>query len=120
MQASENAFAQNSKVVETYIDKVENGILPVEKGHILTDNDLEIRQHILNLMCRAHTEYPNGIPEQIKIRLKPLWQDKLITVDDCRVEITETGKSFLRNVCMVFDEKLWLKQPETQLFSSSI
>ncbi|TDG36631.1 oxygen-independent coproporphyrinogen III oxidase [Pedobacter changchengzhani] len=115
-----NAFAQNSKVVETYIDKVENGILPVEKGHILTENDLEIREHILNLMCRAHTVYKNGIPKHIKSRLEPLLADKLIVFDDFRVDITEIGKSFLRNVCMVFDEKLWLKQPQTQLFSSAV
>ncbi|MBC6112842.1 oxygen-independent coproporphyrinogen III oxidase [Pedobacter fastidiosus] len=114
------AFAQNPKTVEGYLDKIERGVLPIEKGHLLTDEDLEIRKHILNIMCREQTNYHDGIPDQVQARLKPLLADQLITVDEKEIKITTRGKSFLRNVCMAFDEKLWLKQPQTQLFSSSV
>ncbi|WP_025144729.1 oxygen-independent coproporphyrinogen III oxidase [Pedobacter jeongneungensis] len=114
------AFAQNPKTVEAYLDKMESGILPVEKGHFLTDKDLEVRKHILNIMCKENTIYNEGIPEAVYKRLLPLLLDKLISVTEKEISITTKGKSFLRNVCMAFDEKLWLKQPKTQLFSSSI
>ncbi len=45
------AFAQNVKVVEDYIRLINNNELPVLKGHILTTEDLIIRNHILNIMC---------------------------------------------------------------------
>lgn len=114
------AFAQNPKTVEAYLDKVTQQLLPVEKGHFLTDEDLAVRKHILNIMCRSNTTYNDGIPEKIHERLLPLLHDKLISVTEKEIRITTRGKSFLRNVCMAFDEKLWLKQPKTQLFSSSI
>ncbi len=114
------AFAQNPKKVEDYLDKIEQGVLPVEKGHFLTAEDLEIRKHILNIMCKENTVYKEGIPELVYDRLLPLLRDKLIWVTEKEIRITTKGRSFLRNVCMAFDEKLWLKQPKTQLFSSSI
>jgi len=114
------AFAQNPKTVESYLDKIQNGIFALEKGHLLSAEDLEIRKHILNIMCAYHTIYDNGIPGHVQTRLEPLLADQLIAVDEKEIRITAKGKSFLRNVCMAFDEKLWLKQPRTQLFSSSI
>lgn len=114
------AFAQNPKTVEDYLDKIEQGTLPVEKGHFLTNEDLEVRKHILNIMCKENTCYKEGIPEPVYGRLLPLLRDKLIWVTEKEIRITTKGRSFLRNVCMAFDEKLWLKQPKTQLFSSSI
>ncbi|MBE5321392.1 oxygen-independent coproporphyrinogen III oxidase [Pedobacter sp. MR2016-19] len=114
------AFAQNPKTVEAYLDKIAQKLLPVEKGHFLTDEDLAVRKHILNIMCRAKTAYSEGIPKKVSERLLPLLHDKLVWVTEKEIRITTKGKSFLRNVCMAFDEKLWLKQPKTQLFSSSI
>lgn len=114
------AFAQNPKTVADYLDKIKRKIMPVEKGHFLTDEDLIVREHILDIMCRANTSYKEGIPEHVYERLLPLIGDKLIWVNEKEIRVTKQGKSFLRNICMALDEKLWLKQPKTQLFSSSI
>ncbi|WP_316828500.1 oxygen-independent coproporphyrinogen III oxidase [Pedobacter miscanthi] len=114
------AFAQNPKTVEAYLEKIAQKLWPVEKGHFLTDEDLDVRKHILNIMCKANTTYKEGIPDEVYGRLLPLLQDKLIWVNEKEIRITAKGKSFLRNICMALDEKLWLKQPKTQLFSSSI
>ncbi|MCJ0743745.1 oxygen-independent coproporphyrinogen III oxidase [Pedobacter montanisoli] len=114
------AFAQNAKTVEGYQSQINNSRLAVEKGHLLTDQDLEIRQHILNLMCRNRTSFSEKIPSNIEKRLKPLIEDKLVYLGEHEIEITPTGKTFLRNVCMALDERLWQKQPQTQLFSAAI
>ena len=113
-------FAQNPKTVEAYLKKIGAGMFPVEKGHILTDEDLENRQHILNMMCRETTVFENGIPAPVKERLLPLLKDGLVFFDDTTIELTPLGKSYIRNVCMAFDERLWAKQAEKHLFSSSI
>ena len=42
------AFAQNEKSVETYTEKVNQGIIPIFRGHLLSENDLIMRKHILN------------------------------------------------------------------------
>jgi oxygen-independent coproporphyrinogen III oxidase len=47
------AFMQNVKEVEEYESIVNEGNLPVLKGHISNKEDLAIRQHILNLMNRV-------------------------------------------------------------------
>jgi len=113
-------FAQNPKTVEAYLTKIESGCLPVEKGHILTADDLEVRIHILNMMCRDKTFFVNGISNSLRERLSPLLNDGLISFDEKSVGITQLGKSYIRNVCMAFDEKLWAKQTTNQVFSSSI
>lgn len=113
-------FAQNPKTVEGYLAQVNAGSLAVEKGHILTSEDLKTRMHILNMMCREETFFIDGIPESLSDRLVPLLNDGLIFFDQQSVWLTEQGKSYIRNVCMAFDEKLWAKQAEKQLFSSSI
>lgn len=115
-----NGFAQNSRTVEVYLSRISEGIIPVEKGHILTREDLENRKHILGIMCREKTCFKNGIPEHISDRLWPLSEDGLIVFDKNTIQLTHLGKSYIRNVCMVFDERLWTKQVENQLFSSSI
>jgi oxygen-independent coproporphyrinogen-3 oxidase len=114
------AFAQNPKTVEAYLEKINEGIIPMEKGHLLTEEDLLVRKHILNIMCNAKTYYEEGIPTAVLGRLIPLLNDGLIEFDKYNLEVTVLGTSFLRNICMALDERLWRKQPETHLFSSTV
>jgi len=46
--------------------------------------------------------------------------DGLVTVTNNKVEITQIGKSFLRNVCMAFDVRLHETQERENLFSQAI
>jgi oxygen-independent coproporphyrinogen-3 oxidase len=36
---------------------VEEGKIPVVKGHVLNEEDLIVRRHILNLMCQLETTF---------------------------------------------------------------
>lgn len=116
------AFAQNVKTVEEYLQIVNEGRLPVFKGHFLNRSDLVIRQHILNIMCRGYTswlepEMQDDIFNEAKQRLHELECDGLIVLGKTSLQVTTTGKRFLRNICMAIDARLWTAQPETQLFS---
>ncbi|WP_316804181.1 oxygen-independent coproporphyrinogen III oxidase [Pedobacter nototheniae] len=113
-------FSQNSKMVEVYLDKINAGILPAEKGHILSTEDLIIRQHILDIMCRNQTFFNEGIAQSAYERLRPLIKDKLVSVTEKELNVTYSGMSFLRNICMALDERLWLKQPTSSIFSAAV
>jgi oxygen-independent coproporphyrinogen-3 oxidase len=117
-----NAFAQNVKTVENYIEMVNEGEFPVFKGHILTETDLLIRRNILNIMCKGHTswtifESENDAFAQGLERMRWLAQDGLVILSPFELQVTGFGKRFLRNICMTLDARLWDKQPEQQLFS---
>ena len=116
------AFAQNEKTVETYTDRVNRGELPVVKGHVLSKGDLTIRKHILDVMCRGTTtlDMPAAQAAPILLRLAPLVADGLVLVDGMQVQVTPEGFSFLRNVCVAFDERLHEKQCTQPLFSSAV
>ncbi len=116
------AFAQNVKKVEDYLEIVNSGNLPVFKGHHLSEEDLIIRKHILNLMCKGKTDWNMNEPLIDAMvsgleRAKTLQEDGLLIIRDHSLTVTPLGKRFLRNICMAFDAHLWASQPETQLFS---
>ena len=114
------AFAQNAKTVQAYTAMVDNGLFAIEKGHVLSENDRAIGKHILNLMCKNKTTFNQGVPSIVKERLQPLLDDQLVSITGNQIQISAKGKAFLRNICMAFDERLWLKQPETSLFSNAL
>jgi len=118
------AFAQNEKTVEGYTEKVNNGEIPIFRGHLLTDEDLIIRKHILNLMCNLETEWKIGLGSKIKNeivqRLSEIIDDGLIEVSEDKITVKEEGRMFVRNICMAFDLHLIENKPETRIFSMTI
>ncbi|WP_430425094.1 oxygen-independent coproporphyrinogen III oxidase [Maribacter litoralis] len=118
-------FAQNVKNVEEYQNLIENDIIPLYRGHILTEEDQIIRRHILNLMCQFKTTwsaYKLHLPQMDAIleRLKELEDDGIVTIAEGSLTITEKGRPFVRNVCMAFDLPLQEKKPNTRLFSMTV
>ena len=119
------AFAQNEKNLEDYYKRLEVNELPVFRGHLLTDEDLIIRRHILNLMCRFETRWDEGgsyfkeLPE-VLWELREMEKDGLLAIGSTAMEITGKGRPFVRNICMAFDLRLKRKAPGTKLFSMTI
>lgn len=116
------SFAQNEKQLKDYEERVERGEIPVYRGHILNEEDLQIREQILNVMCNFETEF-HGENEQfdlIKHRLKDLQKDGLVTIDGRHVFVTEKGIPFVRNICMAFDLKMDLSRPKERMFSKTV
>lgn len=120
-----SGFAQNEKKIEDYYEWLEKDELPLYRGHLLTEEDEKIRQHILNLMCRLTTSWKEEnlyFPEipDILIKLKEMEADGLVAIGKDSIEITEDGRPYVRNVCMAFDLLLQKNKPETQLFSMTV
>jgi oxygen-independent coproporphyrinogen III oxidase len=119
------AFAQNVKVVEEYYKLINENKLPVFRGHILNEEDLIIRQHILNLICRYETSWKefNEQCEALYESLPRLYepeQDGLVDLLPFEMKVTEKGKAFVRNICMALDARLWRNLPQTRIFSSTV
>ncbi|MBB6682207.1 oxygen-independent coproporphyrinogen III oxidase [Aequorivita sp. 609] len=119
------SFAQNAKNVEEYQHLVEQGILPVYRGHMLNEEDLIIRKHILNMMCRLETSWEDTslqFPElpEVLSNLKEMEADGLLEIGAKELYITEKGRPFVRNICMAFDVLLQRNQPDRQLFSMTV
>ncbi|MEM6844271.1 MAG: oxygen-independent coproporphyrinogen III oxidase [Bacteroidota bacterium] len=119
------AFGQNVKSVEAYRARIETGKWAIHRGHILTPEDLRLREHILNVMCQMHTEWDCRMPENKELqralsRLVPMAEDGLVNLTERSIDIPETGKPFLRNICMALDARLWRSKPQTNLFSSTV
>ena len=118
-------FAQNVKTVEEYISIISTDQFPLLKGHMLTNVDLVLRRHILDIMCKGYTAWKSSdmaVEEVVDglVRLKALAADGLIESDAYGVTVTPVGKRFLRNICMCLDSRLWDAQPKTQLFSMAV
>ena len=81
------SFAQNEKSLKAYQKQIENGEIALFKGHVLSDEDLIIRKHILNIMCHFKTSWKNDalkfndLPETLH-RLHEIEKDGLVLITD--------------------------------------
>ncbi|NJY62022.1 oxygen-independent coproporphyrinogen III oxidase [Salinimicrobium sp. CDJ15-81-2] len=118
-------FAQNVKTIEEYYEILEKRELPLYRGHILTDEDETVRKHILNIMCNLKTSWKGDrmkfaeLPE-VLMNLKEMEADGLLEFGNEELIVNESGRPFVRNICMAFDVLLQRSKPETQLFSMTI
>lgn len=118
-------FAQNEKDLKAYYKKIEAGLLPVFRGHILTNEDLIVRKHILNLMCNFETSWSENETKFIEfknilIELLEMQADNLVILGKNYIKVTDQGQAFIRNVCMAFDLRLKANKPEHRIFSMTI
>ncbi len=120
-----DAYAQNEKSIADYQRVVNEGSLPVFRGHRLNEEDRRLRRHILHLMTRFETtwSFEEAWDETFGAainRLEPLLADGLIELKPFQLKVTPEGRNFLRNICMAFDAHYWRKQPEGRLFSQAV
>lgn len=118
-------YVQNEKVVEDYYAGLEKRRFPYFKGHALTRTDGVIRHHILNIMCGLKTSWADpqvAIPEIYDAleRLEEMEKDGLVVLKPYELEVTPLGQSFLRNICMAFDSRLWTAKSGSARFSQAV
>lgn len=118
-------FAQNVKTVKEYEKLVNEGEIPVFRGHILSKEDLVIRKHILNIMCHFSTSWKEkqlqieGLEKHLE-KLQEMINDGLVSIKETKLTVPEKARPYVRNICMAFDKKLLQKQPKAKLFSMTI
>lgn len=118
------AFAQNEKSLEAYTHALSMGRLPIERGHLLSEEDLQIRKVILELMTKFQTTQKIqdlGLSAQGQRALHEMQEDGLVELNALnQIQVTDKGQPFIRNICMVFDKRLERAKPDRPLFSRTI
>jgi oxygen-independent coproporphyrinogen-3 oxidase len=125
ISSNDNTYIQNNRDLETYQQQVDNGHLPIEKGHLLKIEEQETGKQIRNILCQYETSWDDTFLDstsgsQIKSDLIDLENDGLIKQRRNGLTVTDMGKSYLRNICLVFDNKYRANKPDSPLFSKSI
>jgi oxygen-independent coproporphyrinogen III oxidase len=111
------AYAQNAHKLKDWADKVEGGIVPVERGAAMTTDDVLRRFTINRVMCLLRLDLreiaekfgPQAraeIEANLGSGVKELQDDGLVTFDGEVLKVTPLGQLLVRNVAMLFDAYL--------------
>jgi len=112
-----NLYGQNAVQLDNYYRALDNNQLPVQKGVVLTREDMLRRDIIQQLTCYRFLDitgleqgYQINFAEHFACAAEALAQferDGLIERQGQQnISITAMGSLLLRNICMVFDEYL--------------
>jgi oxygen-independent coproporphyrinogen-3 oxidase len=111
-----DAYWQNEKDLVKYYAAIKEGVVPMVRGYILTEEDKLRRETIMRVMCDFSLDYA-AMSRKLGINFKehfageiaalaPFVQDDLVEITDNGIEVTQTGRLFIRNIAMTFDNTL--------------
>ena len=120
-------YSQNAKDLDGYYRHIDQHRLPIERGIVLTADDLITREVISTLMCRFKLDitvfearYGFKFREYFESEweaLIPFQREGLLRLSDTHIEVTAKGRFVIRNICMTFDTYL---APHQSGFSRAI
>ncbi|MEE4659107.1 MAG: oxygen-independent coproporphyrinogen III oxidase [Halieaceae bacterium] len=109
-------YVQNARELDHYYRDIQAGKLPVHRGYHTSAEDRLRRQVIMALICNLQLDTRQlPVPEDATFRshfseehtaLEDMARDGLLELDAGEIRVTELGRPFLRNICMVFDQYL--------------
>jgi oxygen-independent coproporphyrinogen-3 oxidase len=111
------AYAQNAHKLKDWGDQVAAGVIPVERGAAMSDDDVMRRFVINRVMCLLQLDLReveekfgaasrSAIEENLRSGVKELQDDGLVTFDGTLLRVTPLGQLLVRNVAMLFDAYL--------------
>lgn len=111
-----DAYAQNTKDIDTYMEAIEEDRLPIVKGYHLNEQEQLCREVIETLMCNYSINWEDlalslSLPiETIKnavvydeCKLQEFESDGLIAFDELKLQVSESGRMFVRNIAAALD-----------------
>jgi coproporphyrinogen III oxidase-like Fe-S oxidoreductase len=111
------SFKQNHKDYLTYKEYINRFNFSIDANHLQSREDLLIQTCIKKMMCLHSVDLEDieylTEKEEIMQKLKSFVTDGLLANDGESLILTDTGKLFVRNVAMVFDQYLHPKNQES-------
>ncbi len=111
-----DAYWQNDKDLPQYYAALDVGKVPLARGYLVSEEDKIRRETIMRVMCDLSLDYTSmsrrlGIDftshfERELESLSPFEADGLVRRSSTGLEVTDTGRLFIRNVAMCFDNTL--------------
>jgi oxygen-independent coproporphyrinogen-3 oxidase len=113
------ALAQNVKKLPPYYAAIDAGVFPIERGYLLTDDDI-VRRHVISeLMCnffldrrdvasRFGIDFNTYFAAELDALTAPGGpvDDGFLRISHTALEVPGEGRLFVRNICMHFDRYL--------------
>jgi len=115
------AYAQNAHRLKDWVDQVEAGNIPIDRGAAMSDDDV-LRRFVINrVMCLLKLDLEEvkaefggpahaAIEASLRSGLDELVADGLVTFDGRVLRVTPLGQLLVRNVAMLFDA--YLQKPD--------
>ncbi len=111
-----DAYWQNEKELPQYFAALDAGRAPLTRGYRLTTEDKLRRETIMRVMCDLSLDYA-AMSQKLGVNfaehfadelaaLKSFAADGLIHFSPDGFEVTDTGRLFIRNLAMCFDNTL--------------
>jgi len=111
-----DAYWQNEKELLQYYAALDAGKVPLARGYVLTDEDKIRRDTIMRVMCDLGLDYA-AMSQRLGINFTSHFEreieslaafeaDGLVRRSDTGLEVTDTGRLFIRNIAMCFDNTL--------------
>jgi len=120
-------FFQNTKDIERYIEEIERGCLPIEKGKICTQDDM-VRGYVISQLMSHFEVDKRRFQELFCQSFDHYFSKELVSLDAFfetffenrkdKLVILEEGALFLRHIASCFDT--YLHKSRKQSFSLSI
>jgi oxygen-independent coproporphyrinogen III oxidase len=110
------AYWQNEKELPKYQAAVDAGRVPLHRAYFVTDEDKIRRETIMRAMCDLSLDFA-AMSAKLGINfeqhfakelasLAPFEADGLVKRTPIGLEVTDTGRLFIRNIAMCFDNTL--------------
>jgi oxygen-independent coproporphyrinogen III oxidase len=111
-----DAYWQNFKEIDAYAEALGRGELPIERGYVLTADDVVRRKVIMRLMCDLEIDYA-GLSTHVGVNVPDYFASEIASLTDLEADglvernanglkVTTAGRLFIRNVAMRFDAYL--------------
>ncbi len=99
------AYVANRKKLAPYQRSAADGRLPVERGLLRSPED-ELRRAVIHrIICDLEVDPRSHFADALE-ELEPMAADGLVEIDARGLQVSATGRFFLRNLCMPFDAYL--------------
>ena len=118
-----NCYVQNNPIVEDYLKAINSGKWAFVKGHLLNEEELRVKRHILNLMCFFETswdESENAFFHELEEDLKVPQQEGVLKLSPGKLKLTTLGRHFVRNICAIIDPYINKQLERKNTFSKAI
>ncbi|HUA65328.1 MAG TPA: oxygen-independent coproporphyrinogen III oxidase [Alphaproteobacteria bacterium] len=123
-----DVYWQNEKELPAWYAALDSGNAPFPRSYILSNEDKIRRETIMRVMCHLALDY-QGLSQDLDIdfaehfakelaALEPFEEDGLVRRFPGGLEVTETGRLFIRNIAMCFDNTL--AAPKERRFSKTV